>query len=70
MQQSIPELKRSGRDVLLSLWFDLMHAENSTPRSGYVLQLAEFIPKMIQRLQESPEEVLADFELIRKHGVV
>jgi len=70
MQQDIPEWKRSGHDVLYSLWYDLMHAENSTPRFGYVLQQAEFIPKLIQRLQESPEEVLADFESIRKYGVV
>jgi len=69
MQQVIPEWKRSGRDVLYSLWFDQIYAENSTPRSGHVLQRAEIIPKLIQRLQESPEDVLADFESIRKHGV-
>jgi len=70
MQQDIPGLKRSGINVLYSLWYDLMHADNSTQRFEHVLQRAEFIPKLIQRLQESPEEVLADFESIRKHGVV
>ncbi len=69
MQQDIPESKRSGCDVLHSLWFDQIYGENSTPRFGHVLQQAEIIPKLIQRLQESPEEVLADFESIRKHGV-
>ena len=69
MQQNIPEWKRCGCNVMYSLWYDLMHAENSTQRFGYVLQRAEYIPKLIQRLQESPEEVLADFESVRKHGV-
>ncbi len=69
MQQEIPEWKRSGRDVLYSLWYDQIYGENSTPRFGHILQRAEIIPKLIQRLQESPEEVLVDFESIRKHGV-
>jgi hypothetical protein len=46
-----------------------MHAENSTSRFGGVLPQADFIPKLTQRLQEFPEEVLADFESIRKHGM-
>jgi len=69
MQQGIPESKRNGCNVLYSLWFDQIYAENSTPRFGHVLQQAEIIPKMIQKLQESPEDILADFESIRKHGV-
>jgi len=45
-----------------------MYAENSTPRFGGVLPQAEFLPKLIQKLQDSPDDVLADFESIRKHG--
>ena len=55
--------------VLSSLRSDLLHAENSTKRFEGVLAQAEFIPKLIQRLQESPKDVLADFESIRKHGM-
>jgi len=69
IQQSLPELKRDGSNVLSSLWSDLIFAENSTSRFGGVLSQAEFIPKLIQELQESPDEVLAEFEAIRKHGV-
>lgn len=69
IQQSLPEIKRDGSNVLSSLWSDMIYAENSTSRFGGVLSQAEFIPKLTQRLQESPEEVLADFEAIRKHGV-
>jgi hypothetical protein len=68
IQQTLPESKRDGMAVVSSLWADLMLAENSTSRFTRVLQLAATIPKLIQRLQESPEEVLADFESIRKHG--
>jgi len=70
LQQVIPEWKRCGSDVLYSLWSDLIYAENSTPRFGHVLQQADIIPELIQRLQESPEDVLADFESIRQHGAV
>jgi hypothetical protein len=69
IQQFLPELKRDGKTVLSSLWSDLMHAENSTTRFQGVLPQAELIPKLVQRLQESPEDVLTDFESIRKHGM-
>ena len=45
-----------------------MYAENSTSRFGGVLPQAEFIPNLIQKLQDSPDDVLADFDSIRKHG--
>ena len=66
IQQSLPEIKRDGSTVLSSLWADLIHAENSTFRFGGVLPQAEFIPKLVKTLQESPEAVIADFEKIRK----
>jgi len=46
-----------------------MYAENSTSRSGGVLPQSEFIPKLAKTLQESPDDVLADFETIRKHVI-
>ncbi|KAJ3514376.1 hypothetical protein NLJ89_g2417 [Agrocybe chaxingu] len=67
IQQSLPEMKRDGNNVLGSLWAELMYAENSTSRNGGVLPQAEFIPKLVKSLQESPVDVIADFEEIRKH---
>jgi len=54
--------------VLGSLWDGLMYNDNSTSRSGGVLPQAEFIPKLSKSLQESPSEILADFEEIRKYS--
>ncbi|EDR15625.1 uncharacterized protein LACBIDRAFT_300739 [Laccaria bicolor S238N-H82] len=66
IQQSLPEMKRDGNNVLGSLWSNLLYSEKSTSRSGGVLPQAEFIPKLAKQLQESPSEVIADFEAIRK----
>lgn len=59
-------MKRSGNNVLGSLWAELVFNENSTSRAGAVLPQIEFIPKLTKQLQESPAEVIADFEEIRK----
>jgi hypothetical protein len=61
-------IEARGTTGACSLLNDMVYAENSTYRFCGVLQRAEFIPKLIQRFQESPEDVLADFESIRKHG--
>jgi hypothetical protein len=52
--------------VLESLWDSLMFDDSSTSRAGGVLPQAEFIPKLSKLLEESPSEVIADFEEIRK----
>jgi len=67
IQQSLPEMKRDGSNVLSSLWATLFYAENSTSRFGGVLPQAEFVPKLIKELQENSERVIADFEEIRKY---
>jgi len=66
IQQSLPEMKRDGSNVLGSLWADLMYSDNSTSRFGTVLPQSEFIPTLAKQLQLSPAEVTADFEEIRK----
>ena len=67
IQQSLPELKREEDNVLESLWEDLIYNDDSTSRSGGVLCQADFIPQLSKLLQESPSQVIADFEEIRKY---
>ncbi|KAH9486850.1 hypothetical protein JR316_0000915 [Psilocybe cubensis] len=69
IQQTLPELKRDGNNVLSSLWSTLLYAENSTSSHTGVLPQAELIPKLVKALQETPNDVIADFEEIRKHIV-
>jgi Zn-dependent M16 (insulinase) family peptidase len=66
MQQSIPEMKRDGSVVASSVWGELLYSENSTSRVASVLSQSEFIPKLVKQLQESPDQVVADFNEIRK----
>jgi hypothetical protein len=66
IQQSLPEMKRDGNNVLGSLWADLIYDDNSTSRFGGIIPQADFIPKLAKQLQASPAEVIADFEEIRK----
>lgn len=66
IQQSLPEMKRDGNNVLRSLLGDLIYDDSSTSRFGSVIPQADFIPKLAKQLQASPAEVIADFEEIRK----
>ena len=61
-------MKRSGSKVLESLWDSLIYDDSSTSRAGGILAQADFIPKLSKSLQESPSEVIADFEEIRKYS--
>ncbi|KAL0072062.1 hypothetical protein AAF712_000985 [Marasmius tenuissimus] len=67
IQQSLPEMKRDGNTVLGSVWADVLFDRSSTSRAGGLIEQVDFIPKLAKQLQESPEEVIADFEAIRKH---
>ena len=60
-------MKRDGNNVLESLWADLIYSENSTSRSGSILHQADFLPDLAKQLQDSPNEVVADFEEIRRY---
>jgi len=66
IQQSLPEIKRDGHTVLSALCADLLYDETSTSRAGGVLVQTSFIPKLTKQLQESPAQVIADFEEIRR----
>lgn len=69
IQQSLPEMKRDGNNVLSSVWSELLYAESSTSRAGGVLTQADFIPKLVKTLRDSPEQVIQDFEEIRRHSM-
>ncbi|TFK57173.1 hypothetical protein OE88DRAFT_1650788 [Heliocybe sulcata] len=67
IQQSLPELKRDGNTVLSSFQTDLLYDETSSTRAGALLAQMEFIPKIMQQLQESPEAVTKEFEELRQY---
>ncbi|KAJ7293661.1 Metalloenzyme, LuxS/M16 peptidase-like protein [Mycena rebaudengoi] len=66
IQSSLPEMKRDGNTVLGSLWAEQLYSEASTSRAGGVLPQIDFIPKIAKQLAESPEQVVADLQEIRK----
>ena len=45
-----------------------MFDDSSTFRAGGILPQSQFIPRLLKSLQESPSEVIADFEEIRKYS--
>ena len=45
----------------------MLYNEDSVSRSGGILSQMEFIPQLARRLQEEPEEVIADLEEVRRH---
>ena len=66
IQQSLPEMKRNGKTVLSAIASEQLYDETSTARAGNLLKQAEFIPGLIQQLQNEPKKVTEEFELIRK----
>ncbi|KAL6304310.1 Metalloenzyme, LuxS/M16 peptidase-like protein [Sparassis latifolia] len=66
IQQSLPELKRDGDNVLSSVSAGLLYDESSTSLAGSVLSQIEFVPKLAKDLQESPDEAIQNFEEIRR----
>jgi hypothetical protein len=59
-------MKRSGKTVLSAIASEQLYSETSTPRAGTILKQAEFIPGLIQQLQNNPEQVVEEFETIRQ----
>lgn len=54
--------------MLSAIASEQLYDETSTPRAGTVLKQAEFIPGLVQQLQDEPKKVIEEFELIRKTG--
>lgn len=68
IQQTIPELKRDGSNVLGSLWMSVVYGEKNTSRANSVLTQMDFVSSLARELQTSPDKVVATFEEIRKHS--
>jgi hypothetical protein len=47
----------------------MLYDKSSTSLAGAILPQSEFVPKLIQNLQEDPDTVIADFEELRKYGM-
>ena len=45
-----------------------MYDERSISRANGVLPQSDFIPRIAQRLQRNPDEVIEDFETIRQYN--
>ncbi|KZT72760.1 hypothetical protein DAEQUDRAFT_663389 [Daedalea quercina L-15889] len=67
IQQSLPEMKRDGDTVLGSVSSELLFDETSVSRMTMVLPQTDFIPELAKQLQENPDEVVKDFEEIRRY---
>jgi hypothetical protein len=66
IQQALPGLKRDGSTVLSAVTAELLHDETSTTRAGGVLIQSDFIRGLSEKIQEAPEEVIEEFENIRR----
>jgi len=65
IQQSIPELKRDGSNVLGSLWSTTVYGDNNSSTTNSVITQMNFIPTLIRKLQTDPQKTIATFNEIR-----
>ena len=61
-------MKRNGDRVSSAIALEQLYNETSTLRAGTILKQAEFIPGLIQQLQDEPMKVVEEFEVIRQIG--
>lgn len=61
-------MRRNGKTVLSAIASEQLYDETSTPRAGTILKQAEFIPGLIQLLQDEPGKAIDEFETIRQTG--
>ncbi|KAF8592090.1 hypothetical protein K439DRAFT_1401667 [Ramaria rubella] len=67
IQQSLPEAKRDGNEVVSSLSGGILYASSSTSQAATVLNQVEFNPWLMERLKATPDEVVADMEQFRRY---
>ena len=68
IQQALPGLKRDGSTVLSAVTSELLHDESSTARASGVLIQSDFMRSLSEKIQEAPEEVIQEFENIRRNS--
>ncbi|KAJ1023179.1 hypothetical protein NDA16_003332 [Ustilago loliicola] len=65
--QSLPEQKRNGRAIASALSRSLTHdGDKSTNLANSILQLVQTMPALQEKLNFDPQQVVDDFERIRK----
>jgi hypothetical protein len=60
-------MKRDGDMVLGALCTELLFDKTSISRENTVLTQVDFIPKLLKRLQETPDEVIKEFNEVREY---
>jgi hypothetical protein len=68
IQQSIPGFKRDGSMVLWAFMAELLHDESSTTRTFGVHIQSDFIRSLSEKINKAPEEVIKDFESLRRYS--
>lgn len=67
--QRLPEQKRDGDSVLQAVQSETLFDESSTSRAMNILAQSEDTTLLVRKLQENRDQVIKDFEDIRKHCV-
>ncbi len=61
-------LRRDGSTVLSAVTTELLHDESSTTRAGGVLIQSDFNRGLSEKIHETPEEVIKEFESLRQYS--
>ena len=67
IQQGLPETKRDGQKVQGSVLASMISKPSSNSFASHIETQLEYIPKLAQRLQDDPEAVVNELEIIRRH---
>lgn len=59
-------MKRDGNTVLYSTMAEVLYSEKSVYRALGVTEMMDSIPKLIKRLSDDPQSIVADLETIRQ----
>lgn len=66
VQQSLPELKRSGNGVARAFFSELVYDKSLTLVNGGLPALMEWVPRMLDEVQNDTEAVIQKLEEVRK----
>ena len=69
VQQTLPELKRSGRGVARAFFTELVFDKSLTMVNGSLPVLMEWVPRLLDEVQNDTEAVIQKLEEVRKISV-